>query len=399
MQSRIAIGFALIFLLMLAFNGCERVKIDPEAEAILQKLEGEGNLITAKKVRGEIPVDPSDPAWAEAKESFVPLVSQVSVVPRSPSPKKSQIAVRALTNRKEFGLLLSWTDPTKDEIEAASERFRDAVAVGFPMNYGATVPLPYIGMGNKGRPVNIWHWKASWQADVERGYQGTTSQYPASVRDQEKIRHLTGEEAGSPLSAHDRKSPVENLLAEGFGTLTSVKDESLLGKGIWKDGKWMVVIKGTFKTSKESGILPVTFAVWDGSAGERNGLKGVTRWRFLKLEGKGVSTPYLKSFIVGPIPGADPTRGRQLVSDMGCISCHNLPGKAAVNDVGPDLTLAGAMHRPEYLLESMKDPNAVIIPAPGYFDPKTWSSTMPSFGDQIPEKDYNDVVEYLRSLQ
>jgi mono/diheme cytochrome c family protein len=84
---------------------------------------------------------------------------------------------------------------------------------------------------------------------------------------------------------------------------------------------------------------------------------------------------------------------------MGCVACHNLPGSPALNDVGPDLIHAGSIHRPEYLLESIKDPNAVIVPAPGYYDPKTWTSTMPSFGDQVSEKDYLDVVEYLRSLQ
>lgn len=405
---RALIPFLIVCSLLFVASSCKKPPpVSPEAEALLGQLAAKGDLVIAKKIKGEIPLDPTDAAWNQAKEVIVPLVSQISVVPRAPALKRIQLSVRAVHNKKELGLLLSWADPTKDEREAGDQLFRDSVAVGFPMNYGEGVPLPYIGMGNKGRPMNIWHWKASWQADIDRGFQGVETQFPVTVRDEEKIRHLTGQEAGSPLSQQKRASPVENLLAEGFGTLTSVMDESMLGKGIWRDGRWVVVVKRKLASTKEkgtsiakeTGIVPISFAVWDGTIAERNGIKGLTRWRFLRFEGEGISLPILKSLVIGPLPGADATRGQQLVSDMGCIACHNLPGKAAVNDVGPDLTVAGAIHRAEYLLESMKDPNAVIVPAPGYFDPKTWTSTMPSFGPEVPEKDYQDITEYLRTLQ
>jgi complex iron-sulfur molybdoenzyme family reductase subunit gamma len=370
--------------------------MDPQAEAIFATLSAEGDLMTSMKVSGEIPLDPSDPAWQKSKETSIPLVSQTSVIPRTPTFKNLTISVRSLFNRKEMGLLIAWGDATKDEIDTGETRFRDGVAVGLPINFGPGTPLPYIGMGNKGRPVNIWHWKASWQADVDRGYQGVAETYSGMVPNIAPIPHRTADEAGSPMAQLKRKSPVENLMAEGFGTLTSVADETLTGKGVWRDGRWSVVIKR--KLSKV-GLIPITFAVWDGSSAERNGMKGLTRWRFLRFEGEAVPLVQVKDLMIGPVPGADANRGKQLVSEMGCLACHNLPGSPAVNDVGPDLIHAGSIHRPEYLLESIKDPNAVIVPAPGYYDPKTWTSTMPSFGDQIPEKDYNDVVEYLRSLQ
>ncbi|MBI2981983.1 MAG: tRNA-dihydrouridine synthase, partial [Deltaproteobacteria bacterium] len=158
---------------------------------------------------------------------------------------------------------------------------------------------------------------------------------------------------------------------------------------------WSVI-----KQVKEfQGLIPVTFSIWDGSGTERNGMKGLTRWRFLHLAGEELPLTFLKELVVGPLPGADPKRGRQLVTDMGCTSCHDLPDSPVANDVGPSLAHAGSIHRPEYLLESIKDPNAVIVPAPGYYDPVTFTSTMPSFGDQIPEQDYKDIAEYLRALQ
>jgi hypothetical protein len=79
--------------------------------------------------------------------------------------------------------------------------------------------------------------------------------------------------------------------------------------------------------------------------------------------------------------------------------------------VGPDLSHAGAIHRPEYLLESIIKPNAIIVPAPGYFDPASGLSTMPSFynirADEddpdseliVTDDDFRDMASYLWSLR
>jgi DMSO reductase family type II enzyme heme b subunit len=40
--------------------------------------------------------------------------------------------------------------------------FRDAAALQFPLTQGQ----PYFCMGQQGGNVNIWHWKADWQADI-----------------------------------------------------------------------------------------------------------------------------------------------------------------------------------------------------------------------------------------
>ncbi|MBI2082178.1 MAG: c-type cytochrome [Deltaproteobacteria bacterium] len=389
-----------LFLPLIAFVfGCAAgAKTDPMAEELLSKLSQEGNLITVAQAKGEIPTDPTDPAWQTTPESIIPLVSQTSLSPKTPVFQRTDISVRVLYAGKEIGFLISWSDPTRSESEAGVTKFRDAVAIGFAPNLKNADSLPYIGMGNKGRPMAIWHWKASWQEDVNHGYQGVGEAHAGMVPNISPIPHRTADEAGSPMAQMKRTSPVENLLAEGFGTLTSIPGKNLTGNGIWNQGRWHVVVKGVRRAGGK-GIDPVTFAIWDGAKENRNGMKGLTRWRFLRFEGEPVPPDLLNSLIIGPLPGADPKRGKQLVTEMGCVSCHNFPNNPTANDVGPDLAHAGSIHRPEYLLESIKDPNAVIVPAPGYFDPETWTSTMPSFGDQIPEKDYNDVVEYLRSLQ
>ncbi|MBI4197298.1 MAG: c-type cytochrome [Deltaproteobacteria bacterium] len=416
----------LIFVALLTWFlavSCQSTKVDPEVQLLLEKLQKEGDLISAKSFEGEIPNDPFDPAWQTATGFQIPLGSQVSVAPRASSMKKMEITVRSLVSRKEVGFLISWDDPTRDTLESGVTRFRDAVALGFPIDFGVGKPIPYIGMGSAGHPVNIWHWKSSWEGGslphpasrdegpIPPNPSASDGRSPILRRDPLEagypVNHRTGEEAGNPLSAYEHRSPVENLVSEGFGTLTSVSSKQLNGKGIWKDGRWSVVLKRSRSVQEtavdlslsKGGLIPITFAVWDGSGGERNGMKGLTRWRFLKLEGESVRKDYLQSFMIGPIPGADPEHGKQLTAEMGCNLCHNFPNQPAMNDVGPDLSHAGLIHRAEYLLESVKNPSAVVVPAPGYFDPKTLTSTMPSFEGQVAEQDFRDLAEYLRRLQ
>ena len=78
--------------------------------------------------------------------------------------------------------------------------------------------------------------------------------------------------------------------AEGFGTLTPQPQtkQNVLGKGVWKDGKWQVVLYRSLDTlnkwdSKFLKARPVlvAFAIWDGSYQDRNGRKVVSMWQRL----------------------------------------------------------------------------------------------------------------------
>ena len=385
--------------------------------ALWGSLEEAGDLLRAEKVVGALPVDSSDTQWLAAPEYKIPLVSQFSVAPNAENVTRSQIRVRVLYNDREFGLLLVVADETKNDDVSAAGHFGDAIAVGFPTDYGRDVPLPYIGMGNEGRPVNIWQWKAAWQLDIESGYRGVAQAYPNRVPRSGPINYSAGAEAGSPLSQTSRTSPVENLMAEGFGTLTSTSSPRLEGRGTYQDGAWHVVMKRPLKPKgvgayiRPTGdLLPITFAVWDGAAVERNGMKGLTRWRFVAFSGETESAKQTASAAT-VLAGTDPEKGKKLLVGLGCPSCHTLPGMARGGNVGPDLSHVGAIHRPEYLLESIIKPNAIIVRAPGYFDPVNGLSTMPSFynmrmddGDPesellVSDDDFRDITSYLWSLR
>ena len=84
-----------------------------------------------------------------------------------------------------------------------------------------------------------------------------------------------------------RHSPVEDLNAEGFSTLTTQADQDVEGSGNWSNNRWAVVFKRTLTTDDPNdtqftaGKTPIAFAVWNGSNKERNGQKGVTRFHEL----------------------------------------------------------------------------------------------------------------------
>lgn len=110
----------------------------------------------------------------------------------------------------------------------------------------------------------------------------------------------------------------------------------------------------------------------------------------------------------GPQAGApqvrgDPKRGEELFGEKGCNGCHTISGIGG--QVGPNLT--GVARRdlarerpgrtwpdaPSYIRESIKDPQAYIVP--GFPDP----SPMPSaeqFG--LSDQDINDLITYLLSV-
>jgi hypothetical protein len=379
--------------------------------------EDSGDFLQAKKIEGDLPTVPSDTRWRLVPEHKVDLLSQSSVAPGSSKVARSEISVRIMYNHHEIALLLVADDETRNDNVSAAGRFGDAIAVAFPTDYGDEIVLPYIGMGNAGRSVNIWHWKAAWQNDIDNGYKGVNESYPNREPRVGPVNNITGEAAGSPMSQTSRASPVENLVAEGFGTLTSTPTTRLKGKGTYKNGTWHVVMRRPLRP-RSAGVriraneelLPITFAVWDGAVGERNGMKGVTRWHFVVFsdDARPVGRNIPASAFLG---GADPEKGRMLVAGLGCPSCHKLPGLTGGLNIGPDLSYAGAIHRPEYLLESIIKPDAIIVPAPGYSDPATGQSTMPSFYNMradeddpdspllVTDDDFRDMASYLWSLK
>lgn len=93
--------------------------------------------------------------------------------------------------------------------------------------------------------------------------------------------------------------------------------------------------------------------------------------------------------------GGDPERGRLLLQQYGCSSCHAIPGVAgAAGNVGPPL--AGVAERVYLGGVAPNTPENMLrwIRAPRSFDPLT---AMPDM--QVPEASARDMVAYLYRRQ
>src|ERR1043166_987716 len=97
-------------------------------------------------------------------------------------------------------------------------------------------------------------------------------------------------------------------------------------------------------------------------------------------------------------PEGDAAQGRALFVKLKCFACHTVPTKDIPTPIqpGPNLTDIGQRH-PGYLIESIMNPNAMILDGPGYTDPQGLS-TMPDYRNKLTVGELIDLVAYLRTL-
>jgi hypothetical protein len=239
-------------------------------------VSSEGMVIRSHVVSGEIPTAPEDPAWDKVPTLTLPLSGQVITRPVWPEPSARALAVRSVHNEAEIAFLLEWQDNTKND-RLTPGTFRDGVAVGLPLGDAPA----FFCMGQLDHYINIWHWKADWQSDIDRRAARAAERKPngGEVRRFEVIPR--------------RASSVEDLIGGGFSTLTSKQSQGRVqGKAVWKDGVWHVVIRrplGSADPENEARLEPgrlqaIAFAVWNGENKERNGQKAVAPWFQLLID-------------------------------------------------------------------------------------------------------------------
>jgi len=222
-----------------------------------------------------------------------------------------EVEVRSFHNGKTIFFCVSWNDDSKNEWTIEHAQFRDAVGLMFPLETVKEISpeKPFSPrMGDRGKPVNIWHWKADWERDLQAdgGYEHMEDHYTNMWHDFDSDPHpclfnkevhdsadlMAGGIAAGSLLSIPRGRSVEDLNAVGFGTLTSQEHQDVNGIGIWKNGKWDVLIYRPLTTPDENDaqFVPGTstffnMAVWNGKEGDRNGQKNIsTRWRPLNID-------------------------------------------------------------------------------------------------------------------
>lgn len=242
-------------------------------------VRAENTVVKAQRTKEALPTDPTDPKWNGVEPSSFFLVPQLIAQERFFLPSNNSITARALYNEKEIAILLQWDDRTKsipgDEKSAEvaeGEVFEDAVALQFPVTIPEEMEKPYFGHGDSARPVNIWYWKG------ER-------------KDAPQVTKL--------LNATGFKNKEERDAVKA----------GLTAKGVYNKGTWRVVMKRPLNTGEkdkdiqfiEGKFIPMSFAVWDGSNGEKGSKHTMTTWYWILLKPEAGTSVYLIPLLVAAL--------------------------------------------------------------------------------------------------
>jgi hypothetical protein len=254
---------------------------------------------------GAVPTDPLAVTWQKAPVEEVALLPQQMAMPTLAKATIDKIKVQALNDGQTIGWRVAWDDQTAD-MNVDTGRFTDAVALEFPLSDKAAPMMG--GFRTQGGKVQILYWKALWQKDINEGFQDVQDVYPnywtdlywfaeggfpyhvlESFQNPASKQWFVGYQAGNPVSVFSRLQPVEELVAEGWGTLThrhSKQEESATsGKGVWDGKQWSVVFLRPLKTEDVTDHQfavdkpgQVAFAVWQGSEENVGGRKHWSNW-------------------------------------------------------------------------------------------------------------------------
>ncbi len=246
-----------------------------------------------------LPSEPGDAIWGKAPVYTAALLLQDIVEPRLLQQSTANVQVQAVTDGKGLAFRLQWADPTKDDLPGVT-RFSDACAVQLPAQVGADVPAPQ--MGEMGKGVEITYWRAFWQSTVDGREDTIKALYPGAAvdhypfeaaplekgsevqREAEK-RYAPARALDNPM-AGPRQRPVQDLVAEGPGTIRPAAETRSNGRGVHTADGWTVVLQRPLPTGLGlGGRSQVAFAVWEGGRQEAGSRKMRSVWVPLALEG------------------------------------------------------------------------------------------------------------------
>jgi hypothetical protein len=248
----------------------------------------------------QLPAAPTDSAWDDAPEYAAKLIPQDLVEPRLLNASTPEVRVRALSNGSEIAFRLEWDDASKSDTPGPS-RMTDACAIQIPEKTEKDLPEPQ--MGQAGKRVQVTYWRSDWQATVDgRGDtirdiypNSTVDHYPFEAKPLEKgsdaekemARRYAPARALGNLRSGPRSQPVEDLIADGPGTLSPGPSLGARGKGAFNKKGWSVVITRKLP----DGLSPnqrahIAFAVWQGDKQESGARKMRSGWVPLLRKGQ-----------------------------------------------------------------------------------------------------------------
>lgn len=274
--------------------------------------------VVSKRVDQPLPItDPDSPLWMQALPGEITLGAQTVTKPILASPSIQTVTVSSIHNGSWIAFRLEWKDQTRNVSTTGTEYYMDAAALQFPVLGGR----PFLGMGEEEEPVNIWQWRGDWQEDINEVFKEVEETYPnmwvdfypsAVAEPPYDIPQLVnidkvfnpGWAAENPLSQPLKITPISDLIAAGFGSLTFKPEQKVIGRGVWEDGTWKVVYARPLDTGDPSDVQftvgeekSMAVAVWNGANREVDGRKAVSPWLMMRVEGS--SFPFSFNIVVG----------------------------------------------------------------------------------------------------
>lgn len=388
-------------------------------------------VITTYKVSSDITnINVESGIWRSAKETKITLYPQTTITFNDKKAKElnknngaKEAYIQSVTDGKNIAFKVRWEDETQSTQSGnaiKNTEFPDGFAVQFASKYDDPTKLPYIGMGSKDRPVVVYLQKA-----VEKLFEANGNGDIQKQVNRGNV-HAFNSEKGHDLEKFD--IDVEQLavrdyqkafVAEGFRSTTEIKDSSA-----WFNAQ-MQYQDNWFSANEWEGMVvrslndeyvklyndpfPIAFALWDGDKMGRDGLKHLSTWIIVEFEGIS-GRDGLKNEFDQSLANADIENGAVLMQQQ-CASCHNYGNvnEAASAYMAPNLSNIGGYSTTPYLIESIVEPNAVVVP--GYntnaHSNFAWYygdgeggrvSSMPSF-EHLSQEELNDIVAFMKTLK
>lgn len=316
--------------------------------------------------------------------------------------KAKVLHVKSISDGQSVAFWVQWKDATKSVQEGLSST---AYGDGFAAQFSTLNDvLPYIGMGSDGRPV-IVHLQKATGATFEPNNNGDVyRQVNASNQNAfgKELKVLKQEVGAQALRDYQRV-----FISEGFRSLTQLRDNSepSVMAMRYAKGVWTALLVRPLKSEhlKLERTFPVAFAIWDGEAKNRDGVKRLSAWVGVNIDGSKQPLALLNE-----VQG-DVKNGENVVREN-CSTCHQYKTvKNAPDFMAPNLSNIGGYGNASYIKESIIDPSAVVVPGYNVNAHKNFlwytsddkggrTSTMPPFA-QLDEKSVNDAVAYLKTLK
>jgi len=375
--------------------------------------------INAMKIDKDIStISYTSPIWDDVKFSEIMLYPQSTIklndkkaneLNANNGAKKAKVA--AIYSDNSIAFMIRWADGTINiQRGYKTDTFSDGFAIEIPQDFSDAKKLPYIGMGSADRAVVIYLQKGARGVYEPNGegnvyYQQNRNQTDLFGADLENFDKKVKERA---INDYER-----TFIAEGFRSMSEIKDSSSksyarLGyKAKTWSGTLSRPISDEYTNLKDVGAFPVSFAVWDGAKMGRDGIKHLSQWLSVKLEGKEGGSELIAELDDSSVKG-DASEGKKVVEAQGCVGCHQVEKTDATNLMGPALYNVGGYSTTAYLRESLLEPSAVVVP--GYnrnahsnykwytLEGDKRVSTMTSF-KHLSAEEVENVVAYLKTLK